>query len=135
MKPLHGRKWFCYRSKIKDNKNFFCCCNQKFRCSNQTFFDRTKYFVVVTNYCRYPHFNKWFCWYNKTFYTWSAPEVYFSLVHRPFLVYFNDANSLCKISASMRFLRKVSVGFVVLCGKLHRAAQFTWCVISLWKTH
>ena len=36
-KAQHGRKWFCYGNKIRDNKYLFCCCNQKFCCSNQTF--------------------------------------------------------------------------------------------------
>ena len=35
---VHGKKWFCYGNKIRDNQYFFYCCNQKFCCSNQTFF-------------------------------------------------------------------------------------------------
>ena len=34
---LHGKKWFCNGNKIRDNKYFFCCCNQTFCSSNQTF--------------------------------------------------------------------------------------------------
>jgi len=34
---VHGKKWFCYGNKIRDNKKTFCCCNQKCCLSNQTF--------------------------------------------------------------------------------------------------
>jgi len=34
---FHGKKWFCYGNKIRDNYSNFCCCNQKFCCSSQTF--------------------------------------------------------------------------------------------------
>ena len=62
------KKWFCY-NKIRDKKRIFCCFNQKFAAATKRFVDRTKHFVV-TNYFWYPYFNKWLCWYNKTFFPW-----------------------------------------------------------------
>ena len=63
------KKWFCYGNKIRDNKWIFCCCNQSFAAATKRVVDRTKHVVVVTKYFCSPYFNKWFCWYNKTFYT------------------------------------------------------------------
>jgi len=37
--------------------------------ATKRFVDTTKHFVVVTKYFGYPYFNKWLCWYNKTFYS------------------------------------------------------------------
>jgi len=34
---ITGEKLFCYSNKIRDNKYIFCCGNQTFSCSNQTF--------------------------------------------------------------------------------------------------
>jgi len=47
---------------------FFVAATKNFAGATKCFVDRTKHFVVVTKYL-YPHFNKRFCWYNKTFYT------------------------------------------------------------------
>jgi len=48
---------------------FFVAATKNFAAATKRFVDRTKHFVVVTKYFCYPYFNKWFCWYNKTFYT------------------------------------------------------------------
>jgi len=64
----HGKKWFSYGNKIRDNI-FFVAATKNFAAATKRFVDRAKHFVVVTKYFCYPYFNKWFCWYNKTFYS------------------------------------------------------------------
>ena len=55
----HGKKWFCYGNKIRDNKYFFSLLQPKsFAAATKRFVDRTKHFVVVTKYFCYPYFNK-----------------------------------------------------------------------------
>jgi len=68
--PTYTRnKWFCYSNKVRDNKYFFfVAATKNFAVATKRFVDRTKHFVVVTKYFCYPYFNKWFCWYNETFY-------------------------------------------------------------------
>jgi len=64
-----GKKWFCYGNKIRTTNKFFVAATKNFAAATKSFVDRTKHFVVVTKYFCYPYFNKWFCWYNKTFYS------------------------------------------------------------------
>jgi len=53
-----GKKWFCYRNKIRDKKYFFVAATQNFAAATKRFVDRTKHFVFLTKYFCYPHFNK-----------------------------------------------------------------------------
>ena len=46
---LHGKKWFCYGNKIRDNKVFVAAI-KNFAAATKHFVDRTKHFVVVTKY-------------------------------------------------------------------------------------
>jgi len=66
-RDLNRKKWFCYSNKIRDNKWFLLLLQPKIAATKRIV-DRTKYFVVVTKYFCYPYFNKWLCWYNKTFF-------------------------------------------------------------------
>jgi len=62
---VHGKKWFCYGNKIRDNffivvaatKNF-AAATKGFVAATKRFVDRGKHFVVVTKYFCYPYFNK-----------------------------------------------------------------------------
>ena len=54
----HGKKWFCYGNKIRDNKYFFfVAATKNFVVATKRFVDRTKDFVVAKYFC-YPYFNK-----------------------------------------------------------------------------
>jgi len=56
---MHGKKWFCYGIKVRDNKYFFLLLQPKnFAAVTKRSVDRTKYFVVFTKYFCYPYFNK-----------------------------------------------------------------------------
>ena len=55
-------------TKLETNK-LFVAAAKNFAAATKRFVDRTKHFVIVTKYFCYPYFNKWFCCYNKTFYT------------------------------------------------------------------
>jgi len=47
---------------------------KNFAAATKRFLDRTKHFVVVTKYFCYPYFDKLFCWYNKTFFSFFSQE-------------------------------------------------------------
>jgi len=66
---IHGKNGFVKATKIGTTNKFFVAATKSFAAATKRFVDRTKHFVVVTKYFCYPYFNKWFCWYNKTFYT------------------------------------------------------------------
>jgi len=55
---IHGKKWFCYSNKIKDNKYFLVAVTKNFAAATKRFVDRIKHFVAVTKYFCYPYFNK-----------------------------------------------------------------------------
>jgi len=46
----HGKKWFCYGNKIRDNNGIFFASTKNFAAATKRFVDRTKHFVVVTKY-------------------------------------------------------------------------------------
>ena len=52
---------------VAATKNF-AAATKNFAAATKRFVDRTKHFVVTRHFC-YPYFYKWFCWYNKNFYT------------------------------------------------------------------
>ena len=60
--PILSRKknGFVSATKLGTKNNFFVAATKNFAAA-------TKRFVVVTKYFCYLHFNKWFCWYHKTF--------------------------------------------------------------------
>ena len=66
---LQGKKWFCYGDEIR-----IVAATKNYAAATKRFVDRTKHFVVVTKYFCYLYFNKWFCWYNKTFYSVKVYE-------------------------------------------------------------
>jgi len=45
---LHGKTWFCYGNKIRDNKYFFVAAAKNFAAATKRFVDRTNHFVVKT---------------------------------------------------------------------------------------
>jgi len=47
---LHGKKWFCYVNKIRDNKYFFVAATKNFAAATKRFVERTKHFVAVIKY-------------------------------------------------------------------------------------
>jgi len=53
----HGKKWFSYGNKIRDNF-FFVTATKNFAAATKRFVDRTKHIVVVTKYFCCPYFNK-----------------------------------------------------------------------------
>ena len=59
---------FFSATKLGTTNNFFVAATKNFAAATKRFVDRTKHFAVVTKHFCYPYFNKWFCWYNKTFY-------------------------------------------------------------------
>jgi len=59
---------FVTATKLGVTYKFFVVATKNFAAATKHFVDRTKHFVVTKYFC-YPYFNKWFCWYNKTFYT------------------------------------------------------------------
>jgi len=64
---------FVTATKLGVTNYFFVAATKNFAAATKRFVDRTKHFVVVTKDFCYPYFNKWFCWYNKTFYTvWQS---------------------------------------------------------------
>ena len=67
---LHGKKnGFVTATKSGIKNEFFVASTKNFAAATKRFVDRTKHFVVVTKYFCYPYFNKWLCWYNKTFFS------------------------------------------------------------------
>jgi len=66
---LHGKNGFVTVTKLGTTNKFFVAETKNFAAATKRFVDRTKHFVVVTKYFCCTYFNKWFCWYNKTFYT------------------------------------------------------------------
>jgi len=68
------KKSFCYGNKIRDNTIgqqifFLVAATKNFAAATKRFVDRTEHFVVVKKYFFYPYLKKWFCWYNKIFYS------------------------------------------------------------------
>jgi len=64
---------FVTATKLGTTNYCFVAATKNIAAATKRFVDRAKHFVVVTKYFCYPYFNKWFCWYNKTF--------FFSWVH------------------------------------------------------
>jgi len=54
----HGKKWFYYGNKIRDNKKCFVASTKNFAAAIKRSVGRNKHFVVVTKYFCYPYFNK-----------------------------------------------------------------------------
>jgi len=54
----HGKKWFCYGNKIRDNKIFFLAATKNFAAATKHFVVITEHFVVVTKYFCCPYFDK-----------------------------------------------------------------------------
>jgi len=55
----HGKKWFCYGNKIRNNKCFFfIAATRNLAAATKRLVDRTKHLVVVTKYLCCPYFNK-----------------------------------------------------------------------------
>jgi len=70
----HGNG-FVTATKSGTTNKFLVAATKNYDAATKRFVDRNKHFVVVTKYFCYSYFNKWFCWYNKTFYTvisWEA---------------------------------------------------------------
>ena len=63
---------FVTATKLGTRNEFFVASTKYFAAATKRFVDRTKHFVVVTNIFCYPYFNKWLCWYNKTFFSVKA---------------------------------------------------------------
>jgi len=66
---------FVTATKLQTKNKNFVAATQNFAAATKRLVDRTKHFVVVTKYFRYPYFNKWFCWYNKTFFVVIVEEI------------------------------------------------------------
>ena len=62
---------FVTATKLETTNNFFVAATRNFAAATKRFVARTKHFVVTKYFC-YPSLKKWFCWYNKTFYTVSC---------------------------------------------------------------
>jgi len=60
---------FVTATKLRTTNTYFVAATKNLAAATKRFVDRTKNFVVVTKYFCYPYFNKWFCWFNKTFST------------------------------------------------------------------
>jgi len=56
-------------TKLGTTNEFFVAPTKNFATTTKRFLDRTIHFVVVIKYFCYPYFNKWLCWYNKTFFS------------------------------------------------------------------
>jgi len=65
----HGKNCLVTATKLGTKNKLFVAALNNFAAATKRFVDRTKHFVVVTKYFCYPYLKKWFCWYNKTFYT------------------------------------------------------------------
>jgi len=78
--PFYAKKnSFVTATKLGTTKFFFVAATKNFAAATKRFVDRTKHFVVVTKYFCYPYFNKWFCWYKKSFIPWSIKKTLLTL--------------------------------------------------------
>jgi len=67
---VHGKNGFVTATKLGTTNEFFVALTKNFAAATKRFVDRTKHFVVVKKkYFCYPYFNKWLCWYNKTYFS------------------------------------------------------------------
>jgi len=54
----HGKNGFVTATKLGTTNTFFVAATKNFAAAINRFVNRTKHFVVVTKYFRYPYFNK-----------------------------------------------------------------------------
>jgi len=59
---------FVTAAKLGTTNKIFVAATKNFAAATKRFVDRTKHFVATKYFC-YPYFNKWFCWYNTTFFS------------------------------------------------------------------
>ena len=63
----HGKNGFVTATKLGTTNKIFVAATKNFAAATKRFVDRTEHFEVVRKYFCCLYFNKWFCWYNKTF--------------------------------------------------------------------
>ena len=70
--PIPGyhteKNGFVTATKLGTTNESFVVSTKNFAAATKRFADSTIHFVVVTKYFCYPYFNKWLCWFNKTFF-------------------------------------------------------------------